>query len=323
MTRALHRWAGLLLGGLLMLVGLSGAGMVYREMMELPPLPVPSAVNAHGRVALPLEEVAARVLDADPGSVLTRVQMPLDPRGPLEFVLDKAGRRHVVAADPFTGDVLGLLHGGPPTPVEPIRRMHAEWLLGPAGRQANGLLAVALGLLALSGLRLLVRNPGSLHGWLGLLAAGPLLLASVSGAMLIWGRSVPVEPPKTGEAPALAIEAYAAAARGALPGAEISWIAIGDPVTVRMRLPSDWQRRGSNEVHLNPATGALLRADLFRNARLTRRIYVALGAVHFGEAGGERGRLAWAASGGVILVLWISGLTVWWTRRNREDEPQD
>lgn len=316
MTRALHRWTALLLGVPLLLLGLSGAGLVYREKMERSAKPAPLTVEARGRSPLSLDEAAARVLAAESGAVITYVQIPPRRHGPLEFVIEKAGRPQLVAADPFTGEMLGLLTGGPPTPVEPVRRIHAHWLLGAAGRQVNGLLAVVLALMALSGLWLFARNPRSWHGWLGLLAAAPLLLAAVSGAMLIWGRIAPTEAPKAGAAPALTLEQYAAAARNALPEAEVSWIAIGDPVTVRMRLPADWQRRGSNDVHLHPATGAPLRVDLFRDARLARRIYVALSALHYGETGGAVGRAAWAASGGVIAILWITGLGLWWAGRN-------
>jgi uncharacterized iron-regulated membrane protein len=317
MTRVLHRRTGLILGVPLLLLGLSGAGLVYREKMERSAKPVPLTIDARGRSPLPLDEVAARVLAAEPGAIISYVQIPPRRHGPLEFVIEKGGRRQMLAADPFTGEPLGLLRGGPPTPVEPVRRIHANWLLGAAGRQLNGLLAVALALMALSGLSLFARNPRSWHGWLGLLAAAPLMLAAVSGAMLIWGRIAPIEPPRTGAIQALTLDQYAAAARSALPDAEISWIAIGDPVTVRMRLPSDWQRRGSNDVHLDPATGAPLRVDLYRNAPLARKIYVALSALHYGEAGGAPGRMAWAASGGVIAILWITGLGVWWTRRNQ------
>lgn len=318
MTRTLHRWTGLALGVPLLLLGLSGAGLVYREKMERSAKPVPLTVDARGRVPLPLDEAAARVLAAEPGAVITYVQIPPRRHGPLEFVLEKGGRRQMLAADPFTGEVLGLLSGGPPTPVEPVRRIHANWLLGAAGRSLNGLLAAALALMALSGLWLFVRNPRSWHGWLGLLSAAPLLLAALSGMLLIWGRVAPLEPPRTGAAPTLSLDQYAAAATAALPEARVSWIALGDPVTVRMRLPSDWQRRGSNDVHLDPGTGAPLRVDLYRDAGLSRRIYVALTALHYGEAGGAPGRMAWAASGGVIAILWITGLGMWWLGRNQE-----
>lgn len=320
MICAAHRWTGLLLGIPLAVLGLSGAGLVYRDKMERSAKPVPLTVGNRGRAPLALDEVAARVVAQMPGARLTYLQIPPRENGPLELVLQTGVRRQMIAADPFTGEVLGQLSGGLPTPVEPVRRIHAQWLLGSFGRQVNGVLALVFVFMAGTGVSLFIRRPRSLHGRLGLLAAGPLLLAGVSGAMLIWGRVPAAEAPRTGAAAAMSLDDYAAAARKALPDGRVSWIALGDPVTVRMRLHSDWQIRGSNDIHLHPATAAVLRVDRYRDAPPVRRLYVALTALHYGEIGGAPGRMAWAAAGGAASVLWLTGVSWWWGRR-RPDKP--
>lgn len=60
----------------------------------------------------------------------------------------------------------------------------------------------------------------------------------------------------------------------------------------------------------------MLRVDLYRETPLLRRLYVALTALHYGEIGGEPGRMAWAAVGGAIVILWLTGVGRWWTVRN-------
>jgi uncharacterized iron-regulated membrane protein len=315
MLRRIHCWPGFVLGVPLVVLLLTGSALVYRESIERAAKPVPSTVDPRGRPKLPLDEAIRRVVDQNPGFSETYIQIPPRANAPLEIVLRSEDQTRFLAADPFTGDVLGLLSGGLPLPLEPIRRIHAHWLLGPVGRQFNGFLAVLLGAMALSGLALFLRHPRSWHARIGLIAAIPLLCAALSGALLIWGRVAPASVPQTGAAPALPLEHYAGAALAALPGASFSWISLADPVTVRLRLPSDWQRRGSNDVHLHPATAEPLRIDRFQDAPLSRRFFVAITAIHYGEWGGPLGRFLWAASGVSAAFLWISGLGLYLQRR--------
>jgi len=318
MVRRFHGWAGLLLGLPITLLTLSGSGLVYRESLERATSAPSARIDPRGRQALGLEETLTRVRGQNPGFRPTYIQIPPGANAPLEIVLTSGRETRFVAVDPFTGEVLGLLGGGAPSPIEPVRRLHANLLLGGAGRTVLGALAILLVALGVSGIVLFLRHPRAWHARLGLAAAVPLLFAGVSGALLIWAR-VPSQPaPTTGAAPAVSLDQYAEAARGALPGATLSWIAVGDPVTVRLRLPADWQRRGSNEVHLHPGTAEVLRVDRFADAPLARKFFVAWTAIHYGEWGGALGRLLWAGAGAMTGLLWLTGSVLFFSQRARE-----
>lgn len=309
MPRRFHQWTGIVLGIPLVILGVGGASLVYREKIERSAKPVPLTVEPRGRAALPIDEIAARMREQNPGFHLTHFQIPPRPNGPLELVLRRGAQTLFAAADPFTGKDLGLLQGGIPTPLEPVRRFHGNWLLGTAGRQLNAALSLVLAALVLTGWFLfLFRDRRPWHAWLGLIVSIPLLLTALSGTLLIWGRMPIPATAATGSTPVLPLSAYESAARQALPGSSLSWIALSDPVNVRLRLPTDWQRRGSNEVHLHPETAKVLRIQRFQDASFQRRLYVALTAIHYGEWGGAPGRLLWSLTGLSIAILWITGL---------------
>lgn len=107
MAHGAHRRTGFLLGFPLVLLGLSGAGLVYREKMEDPPRPAPLTVPDRGRAPLSLDGIAARETASMPGARITYQQIPPRRNAPLELVVEAGGRGRMIAADPYTGEVLG------------------------------------------------------------------------------------------------------------------------------------------------------------------------------------------------------------------------
>ncbi len=317
-----HRWLGLLAGIPLLVVGLTGSLLVFRDALEkqragLPdrwPPEVPRA--AYQRIV-----DTARAAHPDARPVI------LNLREPVELVLWENGRTRLLGYDPVTARELGSLRV-PGSWLDPIARLHGSLALRYAGRQAVGVLGLLMAVLACTGLVLWPRRHTSLHSRLGLAAALPLLLFGISGAALIFWRPPGPSPP-TLAAPAaetISVDIILERALAALPGGTVIYVTFpftpSDPFTVRMRRPGDWRDRGSHEVHLHPANGALLRLDRFEDASFSRRIYMLLAAWHFAELGGPIQAAVAFAAGWAPAVLYFTALVLARKRRAETQTPE-
>jgi hypothetical protein len=73
-------------------------------------------------------------------------------------------------------------------------------------------------------------------------------------------------------------------------------------------MPGDLQRKGPNDLFLDPATAEVLRVDLIEKESFILRLHRFLAALHFGEVGGGRFCLLYAACALFPFLLWVSGL---------------
>lgn len=210
---ALHRWIGLTVGALLVVAGLTGSLLVFREEIDV-------ALNPHLRRVAPRHEPAAAVLAAGaplqaaldavarayPAEPATRVRMPRDAAGTYEVWLGSAPSRYVYV-DPYTARVLGARR-----PTEFLTgwlfQLHAHALAGDRGERVVGANGLALAVLTLTGLvvwwpgrrrlrRALVvrrdavsaRTTYDLHRIAGFYASAALLVAALTGASLVFHES--------------------------------------------------------------------------------------------------------------------------------------
>ncbi|MGC3985680.1 MAG: PepSY-associated TM helix domain-containing protein [Pseudorhodoferax sp.] len=173
--RQLHWCIGITAGTLLMAIGLSGAILSYREevtdwlnpggrsvaVRDLAALQ-PNALLAAGQRSRPGREVGTLTVFAVPGAAARMVFAP------------STGQRRgdTVYLDPYTGAALPPLRGG--EFFETVDSLH-RWLLLPRepGRATTGVLAVALLLLAASGL--VVRWPRQWRSWRAWFGIAPKL----------------------------------------------------------------------------------------------------------------------------------------------------
>jgi uncharacterized iron-regulated membrane protein len=181
---------------------------------------------------------------------------------------------------------------------------------------------MVLAILSLSGLVLFARRRQSWHARFGIWCCAPLLLISISGSMMIWWRPAYLPPPRVeasgGDGWSTA-DQWVKAAAAALPGSQPSYINFPfdrfAPVTIRVRLRGDLREQGAHDVHLDPATSRVLRVDRLEEGPWSRRLYMNLAAVHFGEFGGWPVRWLWVALGLTPASLWLSGFLLWSNRR--------
>ncbi|MFM9927276.1 sulfite reductase flavoprotein subunit alpha [Variovorax sp. H27-G14] len=179
----LHWFVGITAGTVLIVIGLSGAVLSFREeiidalnphgrhvaVQALQPL-TPPQLLATVRQAWPERQVGTLALFAEPGAAARVIFAP--PKG--------QRRGEAVYLDPYTGTALAPLAGA--EFFEWVEALH-RWLLLPRepGRVATGVLAIGLLLLSLSGLYL--RWPRRVLDWRAWLTFDPAL----KGRSFLWG----------------------------------------------------------------------------------------------------------------------------------------
>lgn len=348
-----HLWSGLALGLYLLVVGVTGSAVVFRgeieDALHAPLTRVPPA--AERAPVQPMLDAARREF---PGARFHTVNLPPQPGRSLSFWGHDARDRSFHAFfNPHTGALLGHdVAGGNAT--EWLYELHANLLGGSTGQQVNGVGGLLCVVLFLTGIviwwpgRGLVWRNGlgirwrarwkrldyDLHKVVGIVSAALLLLVTVTGvwfpfqapfrwaAEKLTGTSAhedsPAAPAPAAGAARLSLDDALRAADAVLPGVPANWIGLpekpGDVLTVRKRLPGEWRLEGMNHIHVDPFTGAIVRADLHANRTSAQKILRALFPLHVGTFGGLATRLLWVILGLVPALLFATGFLMWWNR---------
>ena len=157
----LHFFVGTITGVALIVLGLSGAVLVFRPELE----GAWSAARAPASSAAPLVSLQALGEAASrrhPGFIVTDLLLPDDRTAAARVrMLDQAGGQVEVLVDPHAGEALGSFWLER-SPLYALRRLHAELYMGSRGAAAVGALGLWLLLQGLTGLCLswpLMRRP--------------------------------------------------------------------------------------------------------------------------------------------------------------------
>ena len=147
--RQIHRWLGLVAGAVALVLGLTGT------VLSLDP--VLSSWQAQPTPAgLTVAQLAERVAANTPGAEEIRRL----PSGEVVVYAFDNGQARASRVDPASGQVLGAYQ--PSATMRWFKNLHRSFLLGDAGRWAAAGIALAMGLISVSGLVLLARRLG---GW--------------------------------------------------------------------------------------------------------------------------------------------------------------
>ncbi len=352
-----HLWVGLALGGVLVVISLTGSALVFRHEIDRALSPALLRVEPAGERA-PLGDAVEAVRRAVPESAPRLVRLPRDAEAPHEVWL--TDDRHVYV-DPYRATVLGV-RGDRDGAMNTLFALHAELLGGETGARVVGWIGLLTLLLAGTGLvlwwpavptvaqvrRALTvawqRGPWrlayDLHRAGGFYTSAFLVLVAATGAALVFyaetgavlasatGAAPPPPPPTVEEAervlgPAVLDDALASARR-ALPDGEPTFVTLpradGAPLAVRLRTPTEWHPNGRSAVYLAPATGRVLRADDARDAPAAWRAMHAAYPLHIGAFGGAV-RAVFVVLGFAPAALSVTGALVWfrrWRKRDRQ-----
>ena len=316
MTRALHRWPGLLALVLVMILAVSGAALSVFPAAER--LSTPQT-----ETDLTVAELAGRIQAAYPGVE----QIRRAPSGRITAFWFDEGTPGAAVIDPATGQ--GISSADP----DPVRRwltnLHRSLFLGDAGRIAMAIGAAAMLVLSISGAMLVARRMGGWRRWFAPLR-GPLssrvhtgiarvavIGLTLSSATALWMAAStfdllpddPAPPAFPAEVSGLTGAALATMEPlAALPVSELRELSFPYPgdATDAFTLKTD---RGTG--YLDQGTGELLAwAELTGWERVSETVYM----LHTGQGAATIGlvlgvmALGAPAMGATGLALFIAGL---------------
>jgi uncharacterized iron-regulated membrane protein len=350
-----HLWVGIILSLYMILIGVTGSILVFRAELEI----LTSRNPWHHLVVtepfVDIPTVVSNVTAANARAQILSVLTPTE-RDPTFVALIQTGglsrRQFAVAVDPTTGKVLGELPRNDSW-LNFIQRLHVNLLLGRIGRQANGVAAVFLMLLNLTGL--VIWWPGitnwtralkvdlrrnwrrinfDLHRAIGFWTIGLVSIWAVSGIYFAWSGQIfvlvnRISPIKSARPPAVTVVPQRAA--GIDLQAAISQAYLLDPRTQLKEVAFPFNRRAPLRIIMRRREGPgyeytdTLFFDPYDGRHLAIWRYgvnESLGdwliwsqiPLHFGTYWGLSVKIVWALLGLAIPVLTVTGMLMYWNR---------
>jgi uncharacterized iron-regulated membrane protein len=346
----IHFYAGLIAGLLWLVVGITGALIVF--IPELRRLEVPgwTRVDPSGQ-PLPIETLVMKLLKDRPGDRMHSIYWDFKPTWGVNFrTVAPNGERIHSFIDPYRGRVLDSVNYNH-SALQWFYDLHADLLSGTIGRKVNAWFAFALTFATTSGLLLWwrgvrkwklgfeyrlqaswKRQTWDLHNVGGFFFYLPLLLLALTGAYYAYGSAYAsvaaaltggpahIPPPRIAplSSPRRSLDEIAASGLRALPGSTLSMIIFpvsrDDPFTLRLKLSGDLHRIGLNWVYVDQATARVLRVDKFGDQPLGVKIIRLMTPLHYGTIAGYATRVLWLLSGLMPGVLFVTSLLMWWNR---------
>ena len=346
----LHRYTGLAVGLLLVLSGLSGSLLVFREEIE-------TLIHPEWMRTVPREERVSLQ------SVLETVQhaYPKDrplfiriPRTPQQTYLIKLNNAHdlFIYVDPYTGKILGE-HRQEDTVTGWIALLHTELLSGETGEIILGFGALLLVGMCISGVILWwPRNrkflPGlrvqwsapwkkvnfDVHRASGIYAGFFILFTAITAASLVFDKTAasmlnaitqsqprpapPVSHPRQAGGSLPSLDRMLHQADKILP-AVTTWIGLPRnaeaPMVVRKKYAGEWHPNGRNFIYMDQYSGKVLQVENVLTSPVGTRILNTFYPIHIGVIGGTTTRIIQLIIGMIPLILLFTGGIMWWNRR--------
>lgn len=344
-----HRWIGLLAGIYLLVVTLTGAALLFRIDIQRALDPALFRPLSDGPLADPAE-VLAGLQQVYPHGSIAGLDAPTNRRPTTLAYVDDGKRFLTVLIDPASGTVLG---GLPQRPV--IRFLHAlhfDLTLGRTGRVINGIGAMVLAFMGLSGMvlwwrgsrwrqGLIVRFGRSaattqreLHSAAGIWSSLALLMWGMTGTVFIFpapfmkaiGAFSPVEsagPPMVAAQEGVAIRPLHEqldAARQVYPQRPIARIVLPGNPTVPLQVlfarhaPTQIGE-SMDTVYVDPWRAEVVGESGKRTAG--EALWQSFTTLHVAGFGGYGVRTAWLLFALSPTLLLATGLFTWWWRRRR------
>lgn len=346
-----HLWVGMVAAPFLLVLGVTGAAMVFENEID-------GALNAKvtrvspGGPALSLAALQAKIDGTYPGYRIVFAAFPDDDRHAYQIsaVAPQGSGEADLFVDPHTGRIVGTDADVRPL-MQTVHGLHTHLLAGRTGSAVVGWGAVVLALLALSGLvlwwpaKVVGLGPAKtakrlvfdLHNTVGSISFVFLLAFAVTGAVIHWdGPSAallqrltrapsppafPRDVPECQGREALPPDALLAAAAAAVPGARPTFIQVppgARPVRVNFKYPEDHTPAGRTIVFLAGCTGrAVAVRDARRFAPAVRYSTMWNREIHTGDLFGWPTRILMCLFSLSLPVMALTGPLIWWTRRRR------
>ena len=345
-----HLWSGLTVGAYFVIVCVTGSIIVYKKEMERIQIPRLVHVTAAGQRGS-FQGMVDLVKQRYPKARLENAFLYQEPDVSWSFRLATKEGRVQTYVDPYKLTILGD-DGYRDKFLQWAYDLHTVLLLKKSGKLLNGIGGFLLVGMCLSGI--VVWWPGKrswrkafefatrarwkrknydVHKLAGIAAFALLIVVAVTGADFSFPKSyesaiskvtgdpakkeAPRVTPLAGKAPAN-LDVVLAAAMREIPEGEATLFRFaakpGETHSLRKTLPGDWRTIGDNVIYLDPQTAEVVRVDYHRDLPLGVRMERDITGLHYGTFGGQVTRVLWLIVGLVPLILFVSGLLMWWNR---------
>ena len=317
--KAIHRWLGLTVGTLAVVLGVTGAILAIDPVQQA--WQAPAAPDG-----LPVATLVERVVRSVPDAEEIR-RLPSGAIVVFSFAGDQPQASYM---DPADGRVLGAWHAS--ALPRWVKNLHRSLLLGDAGRWGAAGVALTMGLLCVSALVLLLRRMG---GWRRLAARVRGSLAQrihvVAGRVVLAVLCLTSLTALTMSASTLGLVALdpriepevlsVATGKPDLPGAQfapLQSLAVQD--LRKLTFPGSTDPEDTWKVATAQGQGWIDRYSgqmlAWQDATLAQRVYDLAVVLHTGEAAWP-----WAVVlglvGASVLLFWLSGVVIWWQARRQ------
>jgi uncharacterized iron-regulated membrane protein len=340
-----HLWVGIATGLYIFVVCVTGAALVFRIDMQralFPELFTPSSDAAPADAATILESVK----NTFPQDRVSGIDAPTTTRPTYLAYVMRGDRFLTLLVDPITGRLLGELPDK--SPVRVVQDLHFDLLGGRTGRIVNGIGAVCLALMAITGLvistwrraltvdfkRSWRRINFDLHSAVGFWAGALVLMWAVTGIYFVWPQAfrsfvdsvspISVNRPPTSAAPegasAAPWRALLEKAQTWAPGQHVARVVVPSSDTAAFLVmfsevqPTPAGSPRLTSVYLDQYSGAFLQESQVTGRSVGDIVMAWVAPLHVGNFGGNGVRAAWLVLGLTPPLLFVSGFIMWWTR---------
>ncbi|MDZ8261517.1 PepSY-associated TM helix domain-containing protein [Nostoc sp. ChiQUE01b] len=358
----LHRYLGLAVGLVLIIVGFTGSLLVFEQDFD------------HFMIAQQYGQITPQQVQISPESVMNtieakyaargdlhlfRIYLPDTPSSPYLGQLSSTNdQRTEVFVNPYTGKIIGerILDK---TLIGVMLNLHYSLMAGQTGTMFVGITAFIMCILTITGLvlwpgwRKLIagfkikldahpkRANFDIHKVTGIITVVFLFFTGFTG--FCWNfydltepiiyavtftpkPSNPVSKPIPGKS-TLNLTEQLKIANAALPGAVTKSIYFPakpeDALQIRMKLPQENIQYGSSNVYLDQYSGKVLRVDNGLKLSLGDRVLNSFVPLHYGTFWGLPSRILYVFVGLAPLILFITGFVMWRYRYQAKTRKSD
>ncbi|MEH1940519.1 MAG: PepSY-associated TM helix domain-containing protein [Nostoc sp.] len=346
----LHRYIGLSVGLLLVIVGLTGSLLVFADEIDhfLLSHQIGHVIPQGQRVSIESELYTVKAAYKNqPELQAIVIRTPLAPDVPHQVLLrSPKGEITEVNVNPYTGEIMGSRNGDPSFRTS-ILKLHEQLLAGEIGRLILGIVGLLSFFLSITGILLwpgwrklipgfkikLKAHPKrvnfDIHKVIGIIAAIFLGLTGFTGFCwnfehftqpIIYALTLtpslpdPVSQPLPGRTP-LQLGQILKKADAALPSGATTFIIL--PTTpeatfyIAKKLPHEAESSGRSRLWLDRYTGNLVQVKNTLEASLGDQIFDSFIPLHFGTFGGLPTRILYVFVGLTPLILFITSLVMY------------
>jgi uncharacterized iron-regulated membrane protein len=348
-----HLWVGIGVGLYVLVIGVSGAALVFRDQMQhaLYPQFFPHSASAGAQANI--ADVVDNMKAAFPEYRLVGVSVPNPERHAFVGFIYKDEKYRAVFADTATGAVIGSFTEK--SIILWLQNLHFYLLAGTTGLFVNGIGALLLLSLCITGL--VIWWPGvaswtrglkidfrknwkrvnwDLHNAVGFWTLAIVLMWAVTGAYLAFpqtfrdivgvltptsvNKAVSSTVPIDAGAKPVDVHALVWKAEQVVPGSHVTRVSLPTTmqgvvqVAVTRTVPA--ARENADYVYLNfdQFSGDLLQTRDLANRTTGDAIVSWFGRLHVGSFGGLPIKILWLILGLAPALLFITGTIMWWNR---------